>query len=342
MPITSGRPDGESEHPDRQEPIASTDRADPGAERRRRRRRRLRVLLGFTTLLLLFVGFSQLDPELVKKLGPVAESWYDLLHAPDDRPLTLSGQRMVDELKALGGHANVVERTPGLFGLLGRKELFSIGFPAQFPGDAGPFGDDDLARLVDRYGDRIWGLDLSNTRVTDAGLRHLAKLTDIRHVGLGEEGPWPVSREPVPETGRITDAGLVHLRGLKTLQSLHIRGLPITDAGLEHLGGLTGLHNLALQRTRVEGPGLAHLRALPQLGYLMLDGSPVTAKGLGELSGLRMLGLASLNGVPLSDEHLAALKALPTLSYVEVRGCGLTDEQVKDLQASCPSLKIER
>lgn len=341
MSIAPDRPDG-PEPPDRREPEASAAHADPGDVRRRKGRRRLWILLGLTIPLLLLVALSQLDPELVKMLGPAAESWYDFLHAPDDRPLTLSGQRMVDELKSIGGHAIVIERTQGLFGLLGRKELFSISFPVASPGQNASFGDEDLARLVDRYGDRIWGLHLGNTRVTDAGLRHLAKLSDIRHIGLGEEGPWDFSGRPIPQTGAITDAGLVHLRGMQNLQSLHISGLPITDAGLEPLGALTGLHTLALGRTRVQGPGLARLKALPQLGSLMLDGSPLTAEGLATLSGLPRLGMLALNGTPLTDEMLTALKALPSLNYLEARGCGLTDEQVKDLQASCPGLKIVR
>lgn len=319
----------------------SVDHSDPGARRRRRSRRRLGILLGITGLLLVFVVFTQLDPDLVRKLGPTAESWYDLFNAPADRPLTLSSQRMVDELEERGGHAVVIERTPGIFGLFGRKELFSISFPVPSSGAEVAFGDEDLARLVGRYGDRIWGIHLGNTRVTDAGLRHLAGLADIRHIGLGEEGPWDYSRFPIPRTGRITDAGLVHLRNLNKVQSLHIRGLPITDSGLEPLGGLTGLHNLTLSRTRVQGPGLAHLKSLPQLGYLVLDGSAITGEGLRSLSALRMLGILSLNGIPLSDEGLASLKALPSLNNLEVRGCGLTDDQVKDLQASNPTLKIE-
>lgn len=318
------------------------DPSDAIARGRRRSRRRLRALLGLAGLLVLLVAFSQLDPSVVTRLGLTAESWYDFFHAPADRPLTLSGQRMVDELKERGGYAHVVERTPGLFGLLGRKELFSIGFPAQSPDAKVAFDDDDLARLVARYGDRIWGLHLGNTRVTDAGLRHLEKFPHLRHLGLGEEGPWDFSRNPIPRTGRITDAGLVHLRNLKSLQSLHIQGLPITDAGLESLVGLSGLHVLFLKRTRIEGPGLERLGALPQLGYLALDGSMVTEKGLGHLSALPMLGILSLDRVPLSEQGVARLKDLRSLNNLEVRGCGLTDDQVKDLQASNPRLKIER
>ena len=320
----------------------ATDPSNRGGSRRRLSRRRLRILLGIGGLLVLFVVFTQLDPSVVRKLGPAAESLYDLFNAPADRPLTLTGQHMVDELKARGGYANVIERTPGLIGPIGRKELFSIGFATPSFGQEVEFNDEDLARLVKRYGDRIWGIHLGNTKVTDEGLRSLKALSNIRQIGLGEEGPRDFLRDPLPETSRITDAGLAHLGGLKQLQSLHIRGLVVTDAGLESLSGLSGLHTLVLSRTRVQGPGLASLKSLPMLGYLVLDGSTVTGKGLGYLSVLRTLGILSLKGVPLSDEGLTNLKALSSLNDLNIHGCGLSDDQVKDLQRSNPKLKIER
>jgi hypothetical protein len=318
------------------------DPSSPGENHRRLPRRRLRILLGVTGLLLLFVIFSQLEPSVVRKMGPAAESMYDLFSAPADRDLTLRGQDLVDELKSLGGHAIVIERTPGLIGPIGRKELFSVDFIASSADSEVDFNDDDLARLVKRYGDRIWGLHLGNTKVTDEGLRSLQGLAHLKHLALGREGPWDPSRGPLPETSRITDKGLAHLRDLKQLQSLHFRGLAVTDAGLRSLSGLTGLHTLVLCRTRVQGPGLAELRSLPNLGYIELDGSTVTGAGLGYLSAIRSLGILSVKNVPLSEAGLTSLKQLTSLNNLYIHGCGLSDDQVKDLQKSNPKLKIER
>jgi hypothetical protein len=66
-------------------------------------------LLTITGLLLAIVFFSQLDPSVVKRLGPAAESVYDLFNAPATEPLSLSGQRVVADVEALGGHAGVIE-----------------------------------------------------------------------------------------------------------------------------------------------------------------------------------------------------------------------------------------
>ena len=51
-------------------------------------------------------------------------------------------------------------------------------------------------------------LNLSRSKITDAGLLHLKALTGLQLLGLG--------------TTQITDAGLVHLKGLTNLQTLNL------------------------------------------------------------------------------------------------------------------------
>ena len=173
------------------------DESTPERTHRRRHQFRLRILLALTAISLSVVFFSQLSPSVVKQLGPAAESVYDLFNAPTTEPLTLSGQRVVADVNALGGHAVVIERTPGIFGLLGRKELFSVDFSDSAGGTNARFGDLELARLVKSHGDRIWGLHLRDTNVTDKGLRVLSDLPDVRHISLEYSDPktkppgWP-------------------------------------------------------------------------------------------------------------------------------------------------------
>ena len=45
---------------------------------------------------------------------------------------------------------------------------------------------------------------------------------------------------------KATDASLVHLNGLKNLQTLNLFGTGVTDTGLVHLKGLTNQRRLAL------------------------------------------------------------------------------------------------
>ena len=50
---------------------------------------------------------------------------------------------------------------------------------------------------------------------------------------------------------KITDAGLVHLAGLTSLQELILRNTQITDPGLVQLAGLTSLQMLNLHNTQI-------------------------------------------------------------------------------------------
>jgi hypothetical protein len=67
---------------------------------------------------------------------------------------------------------------------------------------------------------------------------------------------------------RVTNAGLSHLRGLTGLRVLWLYDTPISDAGLVHLQELTGLRVLNLRSTLVS-PGAvdALQQALPQCEF---------------------------------------------------------------------------
>jgi Leucine-rich repeat (LRR) protein len=108
-------------------------------------------------------------------------------------------------------------------------------------------------------------------KVTDAGIRRLARLKNLRSFSLRNNIQLTdVSVKVVasfaklesldlPEV-RMTDATSAHVAGLKHLQKLAIAGTDITDAGLRKLLVLNELTNLdirdgckpSLKRTRFE------------------------------------------------------------------------------------------
>jgi hypothetical protein len=63
-------------------------------------------------------------------------------------------------------------------------------------------------------------LNLSRSKITDAGLLHLKGLPNLQTLSLPKQ---------------ITDAGLVHLRGLTNLQVLDVKNTQATDAGIAEL-----------------------------------------------------------------------------------------------------------
>jgi hypothetical protein len=110
---------------------------------------------------------------------------------------------------------------------------------------------------------------------TDAGLKHLKGLTQLRWLFLQETQATDADLEHVMGLTQlealrlcgtqVTDAGLKHLEGLMQLQELDLQGTQVTDAGLEHLKGLTRLQDLDIQHTRVTDEGVKKLQqALPK------------------------------------------------------------------------------
>ena len=91
--------------------------------------------------------------------------------------------------------------------------------------------------------DRLVVLRLKNTQITDAGLAHLAGLTDLRRLHLDHT--------------RITDSGLKHLSRLKQLEYLNLNDTRVGDTGLKTVGQLPKLKQLYVWRTRVAGPAIA-------------------------------------------------------------------------------------
>lgn len=115
-------------------------------------------------------------------------------------------------------------------------------------------GDRQLADLAPLTGLRL--LDLSATKVTDAGLVHLLGMESLEHLSL-----WDT---------HITDAGLSVVGRLPSLRFLGLGNTRVSDAGLRSLSGLEGMRVLQLWGTRVAGPGLVHLAGMPELELLSL------------------------------------------------------------------------
>src|SRR5262249_49985399 len=74
-----------------------------------------------------------------------------------------------------------------------------------------------------------FGLDLGLTQLTDAGLKDLARLTNVRVMIFGAP--------------KVTDAGVKELAALKGLQAVSLGGTQVTNGGLKHLAGLKDLRS---------------------------------------------------------------------------------------------------
>jgi hypothetical protein len=112
------------------------------------------------------------------------------------------------------------------------------------------------------------------TQISDRGLEHLQALRELEYLNLGGDGS---------KSSRITDAGLKTIGRMTQLRRLVLDDLSLTDAGLDEIGKLTNLRLLVLGRLSITDAGLKHLTNLAQLETLRIDTCSVTKKGIVEL-----------------------------------------------------------
>ena len=118
------------------------------------------------------------------------------------------------------------------------------------------FTDQDLESLASN--NKIEVLDITESRVTDAGLEVLKTLANLK---------WLY----VTSIPRISDKGLQSIVECPSISELCILDTGVTDNGLQHLIALSKLECLRVGSYEMDGSGLLHLKSLPELRYLELD-----------------------------------------------------------------------
>lgn len=188
----------------------------------------------------------------------------------------------------------------------------------------GQMTDELLARLVEIPHLEVVRLDGSKA-VTDAGVRHLARLPQLRHLDLSSTG--------------VTDAGLAVLRDLPRLTHLNLVMTRVTDAGMAHLAHARALERLELMWTNTGDGAIRALAGLPVFRQL-ISGNHVTDAGLAALQGIPRYVRApddapsepidggdhsevALRG-PFTDRGMAQMRGLSGLESLSLNDCGVT------------------
>ena len=168
-------------------------------------------------------------------------------------------------------------------------------------------------------------LDLSGTRITDAGLGQLNAFTNLRELKL--------------RSTNISDEGLRYLATLEELRSLDLGNTQVMGPGLEYLQSLPHLERLELDETKLTDNGLKYVRGLRQIRSLNIRNTAVSDRGLKhitELSGLRSLSV----GPMVTNAGLEQLGKLLELTKLSLEGTSSTDSGVRELRRALPGLKV--
>jgi len=110
--------------------------------------------------------------------------------------------------------------------------------------------DEHLAPLADIQ--NLSELDLANTQITAAGLKHISNANNLTKLSLANTS--------------LDDAALKQIEGLTNLMSLNLYNTKVTDAGLASLKNMKFLHKVYAWQSGVTEQGAAELnKALPNV-----------------------------------------------------------------------------
>jgi internalin A len=189
-------------------------------------------------------------------------------------------------------------------------------------------------------------LDLSDASVRD--MKHIGRLKGLQRLNLGTS-----------DLG--ASQSLEHLRGLKALKVLNLRGRTPTSAGIDVLLSLKSLRSLILSagsRVQVIRFGrrrgmaidqsvggatngvLKRLARFRSLESLDLTGTKVTDWGLKYLARLKRLQNLDLTGTKVTDAGLKRLAKLKELQKLDLTWTKVTDQGVENLKKAMPGLEV--
>jgi hypothetical protein len=131
--------------------------------------------------------------------------------------------------------------------LAANTNLVSVNFSM-----AGPKAGDAQLEALKPVAEQLFWLNLGGTAVTDAGVKALAGLKNLRRLHL--------------EKTAVGDDGLAAIKDLAELRYLNLYGTKVSDKGLAAIANLKKLENLYLWQTPVTDAGAAELqKALPKV-----------------------------------------------------------------------------
>jgi Leucine-rich repeat (LRR) protein len=164
-------------------------------------------------------------------------------------------------------------------------------------------------------------LSIGSIGVTNAGMEHIAKLTNLTKLNLFG-------------CDNVTDAGLAKLIALKSLKNLGITHSDVSIAGLNKLKPMPNLTNLRVSGFERGGAilDISMLTALADLYMSPRSGSVTFVDAdLKCLVGLKQVRSLQIGPCDYTDKGIEYLAGLTNMERLVVGGSGLTDEGLKYL-----------
>ncbi len=195
-----------------------------------------------------------------------------LLHGPDDvdRHVTYVVEKPTGKLETMP-HAEFLQRTTLAAHPRAVKCVLDLGGTIKLANEDKVWTDDDVRTLEDLPQiDHEAEVDLhDNKHLDDAAVALIVEMPQLARLDLSGT--------------RLTSNGLKHLAAVTHAKHLDFSNTSINSAGLAYLTGLTKLETLALRNTRIFGIAVGHLRQLKTLKHLDLRDTDFVAAEIEEL-----------------------------------------------------------
>jgi hypothetical protein len=212
-------------------------------------------------------------------------------------------------------------------------------------------------------------LNLFATAISDEGLRHLQKMTQMEVVVLEltkVTGPGfkyfanmsKLEGIQFPRGPKLTGEGMQHFANCPKMLSLDLQHMAITDEGLAQIKQLKQLRSLYLppyayqerggrvgsdlpvpEAKRFTNVGLKHIGEMPNLELLRFSGSGITDVGYSDLAGLKNLTHLTTAALPnVKGPALQQIKNFPKLYQLDLEATGIDDDGMKHIK-ECTQVK---
>jgi hypothetical protein len=212
-------------------------------------------------------------------------------------------------------------------------------------------GAHHMAELGKLPPNALFSVYMRRTEVSDDDLKHVARLSELRHVDL--------------EGTDISDKGVFNLEPLKKLAFLGVDKTTITGEAIKSIGKHVTLLSLVIGHNDLDDECYKHLNSLKKLRMLQIDNTHISDKGVAYAAKLPALQVVKLSGNNRVTDRTMALFAntkvkfinvqktgvgigslphflkMPKLDGLKLEGRNFTPEQKKEMQAKLPRVKLQ-
>ncbi len=208
--------------------------------------------------------------------------------------------------------------------------------------------NDQTLTLVGQFSN-LDTLNLTGTRITSDGLRHLRGLARMTLIKLSIDQLTDDNVRVLNEIGilhAVSDPIMTPVDGVERpgspadVRSLTFWGSRLTDAGLQEFSRFENVIYVDLRNTSISDAGLDALSQMTRLKYLHIDNTEVTDSGIDRLLRFRELEGLGLENLPITDAALEKLSRAGGLRYLRLGGTKITGEGIARLKKALPDCTI--